>query len=392
MKDFSFLRKKYLLDLYPNRGLVIVRGKGVFLEDEKGSKYLDLGSNYGVNILGYNHPFFMARINAQMKKLMNLHGSFISDIRARTAEVLVKRIGGSYKALFVNSGSEAVEVALKFVFYLTSRRKVLAFEGAFHGKTLGALSLTASSKYKGGLPKELFNFVERAKFNDVQDLRAKLGEEIAGVFIELVQGDGGIRVAAKGFVKQFIKLSKEKGALIVVDEVQTGVGRIGRFLAAEYYEGLEPDIILLGKGLAGGLPISAVLVKNELAKDLPKLFHSSTFGGNPLSCAGALAVLEFLSDEVLEEVERKGEYFINELKKIRSSLVVEVRGRGLMVGVEVKNYRNEILRSLQQKGIIALPAAENVIRFLPPYIISSSQLKRAADAISESLKLFSKNV
>lgn len=390
MKDYIFLHKKYLVNTYINRGLVLVKGKGAFLEDLEGRKYLDFGSGYGVNILGYNNEFWLARVYSQLKKLVHLHGSFVNDVRSEAGYKLVKKVGlDMSQVIFVNSGSEAVETALKFALYLSKKKKVLAFEGAFHGKTLGALALTYAQKYKKGLPEEMFSFVERAKFNDLEDLEKKFTEEIGVVIFEPIQGDGGIIEAKKGFIEEIFRLARKRNAVVIVDEVQTGTGRTGSFVVSQNYP-YPPHIITLGKGLAGGFPIGAVLVRKDISEKIPKLLQTTTFGGSPIVCAGVLAVLEFLTDEFLEEVREKGKYFISLLKKVKNRFVLEVRGKGLMIGVEVKDKRDDILKSLQNKRIIALPASENVVRFLPPYIVSRSQIKRVVEKFQESLNLVEK--
>ena len=391
MKDYYFLQKKYLLNTYPNRGITFVKGKGVYLIDNQGKKYLDLGSNYGVNIAGYNHPFFTVRLLAQFKRLINLHGSFISDVRSEAAFRLIKRVGLLMdKVFFVNSGSEAIEVALKLGLLFSKKKKILSFENAFHGKTLGALSATYNPKYKKGLPESLFSFVTYAKFNDLKSLREKFTKEIGVVIFEPIQGDGGIREAKYEFVKEIFSLASKNKAIVIVDEVQTGCGRTGRFLAIERYN-VFPDIITLGKGIAGGLPVGIVLIKKGLSDKVPKLFQTSTFGGNPFTSAGVLSTLQWLNGQILEDVKEKGKEFKNLLEKIKSPLIKQVRGRGLMIGVELRGERDLVLKKLQENKIVALPASEKVVRFLPPYIISSSQLKKAAEKFAKVIKSLEKN-
>ncbi len=378
----------YFVDLYPNRKLVIDRGRGVYLFDRQGKKYLDLGSNYGVNILGHGHPKLIEKISSQLKQLTNLHGSFTNKVVLEAGKKLIEKIGGGYKVFFVNSGSEAVEVAIKFSFFLTKRKKIAALVNSYHGKTLGALALTDNHHYQTGIPRNLLNYVIRIDQKKIESLEKKLAEDVAAVFIELIQGEGGVKVISNEFVDELQKIGQKRKILVVVDEIQTGVGRTGKFLAKEGYQNLRPEMILLGKGLAGGLPVGAVLVKEEWAKKIPRLFHTSTFGGHPLVGAGIMAVLQVLTDKFLAEVQAKGLFFLQRLKKITHRNIVEVRGKGLMVAVEVKEKRNEILKRLQDHGVIALPSRENVIRFLPPLIISRQQLEKASNLFEQVINLF----
>lgn len=373
MKDYQYLQQKYLINLYPNRGLNIVSGKGFFLYDEKGDKYLDMMSNYGVNIFGYNQPFITKSIIAQWKKLPTLHCSFTNDIRALAAEKLIEKCGnGLEQVYFSNSGAEAIEAALKFAVLATGKKKFIAFRDGYHGKTLGALSATDGIKYREPFEPLLWNF-KHINYNDIPSLEKVIGNDIAALVVEPIQGEGGIIVPDTGYLKKIRELCDKYGILLIIDEVQTGVGRTGFFLASES-EDISYDIVCLGKGLAGGIPIGATLVSNEISLKIPKTVHGSTFGGNPLASAGILATLELLDENMLNQIKNLGKYFIDQLKLINSNLVKRIHGSGLMIGVEVYIQRNEILKKLQQNKILAIPAGENVIRFLPPYIINKKQI------------------
>jgi acetylornithine/succinyldiaminopimelate/putrescine aminotransferase len=396
MEDIFLLQKKYLVNTYPFRGLSFNQGEGCYLIDDQNNRYLDLGSGYGVNIFGYNNRFFYKKLTKQLAQLIHLHGSFANQQRSLAAKRLIKRTNFNMsQVLFVNSGSEAVEVALKMALFLSKKKKVLTFTGAYHGKTLGALAVTDGEKYKNGLPKQIFSFVKRVKFNNPADLKRKFTNEVGVVIFEPIQGEGGIIPAQSDFVHELFLRAKEKKALIIVDEIQTGVGRTGTFLASEkFYKNFlfEPDFITLGKGLAAGLPTGAILVHRKWDQQIPKLFHTSTFGGNPLVCQAILGVLELITEDMLKETAKKGELFINLLSKIKSKLIKEIRGEGLMIGIEVYQQRNETLKQLQNERVIALPAGENVVRFLPPYLISHSQIKLAIKKISQVFSQIEKNV
>ncbi len=390
MRNFAVAEKISIAHTYPYRGITLVRGKGVFLYDEKDQAYLDLGSNYGVNILGYDHPVFTKKVSAQLKRLVNLHGSFSNDLRAEAALALRKRAKADldcfYKLIFASSGAEAVDNAVKIGLFLAKKKRILCFSSAYHGKTFLSLFLTDNPKYRSGLPDVFQDLIIRAGFNDPADLEEKIRS--AGVVIlELLQGDGGIVPADKEFVRRLSGLCRKNNIILIVDEIQTGCGRTGRFFASQEY-GLEPDILLLGKGLAGGIPASAILIRDDLSARLYRGIQTSTFGGNPLAMAGILAVLEVLDERFCKNVGKTGMFFRNRLEKLGSDLVGEVRGKGLMLGLQVgKDRRDKILKRLQENGIIALPAADDVVRFLPPLILGRNTLQKYWQRIVESFSL-----
>lgn len=374
MKDYQFIQQKYILNTYPNRGLTFVKGDGMYVYDISGKKYLDMMSNYGVSIFGYNHPKINRAITEQLKKIINLHGSFNSDVRSIAAQELIERCGNNFSQLyFSNSGAEAIEAALKFIALTTGKRKIIACEHSYHGKTLGALSLTYGDKYRK--PFEPFawqtNFVE---YGNISSLEKAIDKDTAAFILEPVQGEGGLLTPQKGYLQKVKKICKKNGILLVFDEIQSGTGRTGKFLASQW-EQVSPDILCLGKGLAGGLPIGATLVTKEIAEKIPRNIHTSTFGGNPLTSAGIITTLKLLDKKRLTHIQKMGEYFRKQLSKLKSTVVGEIRGKGLMVGLEIKNdKRNEILRLLQQNGVLAIPAGETVVRFLPPYIVQKKNI------------------
>lgn len=383
-RKFEILQRRYLVDSYINRGITFVRGEGCYLIDESGEKYLDLMSNYGVNIFGYNHPYLTQAIAAELPELMTLHGSFNNDLRALAAQELVSRCGhGLSRVQFSSSGAEAIEAALKFAVLATGRKKFIACCGGFHGKTLGALSATYQPKYRTLFEPLLWDF-KFIPYNDLDSLKGTIDDSFAAFLLEPLQGEGGINVPAEGYLKEVRRICQQKGVLIILDEIQAGGGRTGSFLASDE-EMDELDILCLGKGLAGGLPFGATLVSREIAERIPRSIHTSTFGGNPLACAGLLATLELLNDELLHQVKNIGGYFLNRLREIKSDLIIEVRGKGLMIGMEVKEKRGTVIKELQKRKILAVPAASNVVRFLPPYIVEKSQIDECLEKLEEIL-------
>lgn len=386
MKDYQFLQQKFILNTYPNRGLTFIKGNGMYLYDISGKKYLDMMSNYGVSIFGYNHPKINTAIISQLKKLINLHGSFNSDVRSLAAQELIERCGSNFAQLyFSNSGAEAIEAALKFTALATGKKKIIACEHSYHGKTLGALSLTYGDKYRK--PFEPFAWqTEFVEYGNVTSLEKVIDKNTAAFILEPVQGEGGLLTPQKGYLQKVKSLCKKHGILLIFDEIQSGTGRTGKFLASQW-ERVSPDILCLGKGLAGGLPVGATLVTKEIAEKIPRNIHTSTFGGNPLTCAGIIATLKLLDQKRFAHIQLMGTYFRNKLKKITSSFVGEIRGKGLMIGLEIKkDKRNDVLRLLQQNGVLAIPAGETVVRFLAPYIVEKKHIDDVITALKNILK------
>jgi len=380
MEDPILQANLSIIKTYQNRGIVIKKGKGVYLYDDKNQKYLDLMSNYGANILGHCHPLLVKNLTYQIKTLTNLHGSFINDIRSKAAYLLKSKIQTclqeSYKLIFSNSGAEAVDNAIKIGLLLSKKQKILYFSKAYHGKTLLSLAVTDSEKYKKGIPTYFGKNLVKVEYNNEKDLEEKFTDEIGVVIVELIQGDGGINEAKKSFIKKIEELSQKFGAIFIVDEIQTGAGRTGKFFASEYYN-IKPDIVLLGKGIAGGIPCSVIFIKEKYQNLIEKGFQTSTFAGNPLSACGIITVLKVLTPSFLDKVEKTGQFFKKSLKNYLEKKGYQVRGKGLMIGVETfKNNQTEILKKLQSEKILAIPASTNVIRFLPPLIIDKKTIEK----------------
>jgi acetylornithine/LysW-gamma-L-lysine aminotransferase len=382
MKNTAKIHQHFLLNTYPYRGKVFTRARGNYLIDDSGQEYLDLMTNYGVSIFGYSEQSLLNALKRQIDLLPTLHCSFANDVRAEVAKQLVKRAGGKLKKVyFGNSGAEAVEAALKFALLSSGRSKIISMKGAFHGKTLAALSVTNSSKYRSGLEKQLVP-VSFAQFNDIESLRAVANEEVAAVIIEPIQGETGIIVPDQHYLQDVAKICHQFSILLIADEIQSGTGRTGRFLAVHHY-GIEPDIVCLGKGIGGGMPSGYVLLSTAVADKISRAMQTSTFGGNPVTCAGTHAVLRLLTDEQLATISELGSYFMEKLKTIQSDNIIEVRGKGLMIGIEVSVDRDQVLKELQQEHIIACPAGESVVRFLPPYTITKAEIDRIVQVVEK---------
>ena len=353
--------------------------------DAQGREYIDCIGGHGVAIVGHANPQVAEAVAAQARKLLVCPGSFCNDVRA---ELLAELVGiapdGLARAFLCNSGAEAVEGALKIARLITGRKRFVAAMRGFHGRTLGALSVTWRREYRAPF-EPLIPEVSFVPYNDVTALEEVLsGGDVAGVILEVVQGEGGVIPGKGEYLKEAQELCRKAGALFIVDEVQTGFGRTGRMFACEHC-GLEPDLLCLAKGIAGGVPMGAVLIHERLGGMTPRR-HGSTFGGSPLACAAALAAIRFIVKESLpQRAAELGAYFMEKLRGIDSPAIREVRGLGLMVGVELKERAGPYLSELAERGILALSAGATVIRFLPPLVISREELDQVVAALSEVL-------
>ena len=385
MKELCQKEIAYESGFNQKRPIALVRGKGARVWDAQGREYIDCIGGHGVAIVGHANPQVAEAVAAQARKLLVCPGSFCNDVRA---ELLAELVGiapdGLARAFLCNSGAEAVEGALKIARLITGRKRFVAAMRGFHGRTLGALSVTWRREYRAPF-EPLIPEVSFVPYNDVTALEEVLsGGDVAGVILEVVQGEGGVIPGKGEYLKEAQELCRKAGALFIVDEVQTGFGRTGRMFACEHC-GLEPDLLCLAKGIAGGVPMGAVLIHERLGGMTPRR-HGSTFGGSPLACAAALAAIRFIVKESLpQRAAELGAYFMEKLRGIDSPAIREVRGLGLMVGVELKERAGPYLSELAERGILALSAGATVIRFLPPLVISQKELDRVVEAFSEVL-------
>jgi predicted acetylornithine/succinylornithine family transaminase len=377
-----------LLPVY-ERELVLVSGKGARVTDEGGRSYLDFAAGIGVNGLGYGDRKVLAAIRAQAARLLHASNLYHTQPARALAERLVALAFPS-RVFLCNSGTEAVEAAIKFARRVgrpQGRGELVAFERGFHGRTLGALSLTWTARYREPF-EPLLPGVRFLPVGDLEAARAAIGPATAAVFIEPVQGEGGVRVVPAEFLQGLARLCRERGALLVADEVQCGLGRSGRAFAYQH-SGIAPDLLTLAKPLGGGLPIGAVLLREELAGAIQVGDHGSTFGGNPVACAAALAVLDRLTAPgFLEGVAAKGEALMQGLRKLarrRPDAIESVRGLGLMLGVELKRPAAEVVKALRGRGVLATRAGDQVLRLLPPLLIKRGEIREFLAALDACL-------
>ena len=377
------IETKHSAGTYAKQPLVIVRGQGASLFDVDDVEYLDCASGHGVANLGHAHPKIAAAIYKQASTLITLFESFPNDRRAELMKKLASLINGLDRVFLCNSGTESVEAALKFARISTGRKNFVAAMRAFHGRTYGSLSATFNKKYREGFEPLVPGFSHVA-YNNIEALAKAVNEETAAVILEAVQGEGGVYPASTEYLQAARRVCDERGAMLIVDEIQTGLGRTGKMFAIEHY-GVLPDMLCCAKSLAGGLPMGAVLIGQHI-KNLTPGVHASTFGGNPLACAAALAALTLIEEEDLpRQALVKGAYLIDKLRKIESPNIREVRGMGLMIGIELKHKVATYLSALQEKKIIALNAGMTVIRLLPPLVISYGQIDHLVDVLTEVL-------
>jgi len=375
------LAARHELPLYAKRGPVLVRGAGARLWDEAGREYLDCAAGIGVATVGHAHPRVAAALERQARTLITCPGSFDNDVRSR----LLARLAGIAppgldRAFLCSSGAEAVEAALKLARHSTGRAGFVCAMRGFHGRTLGALSATFKHRRAFEPLLEGFRFVP---FNDPERLAAAVDGDTAAVVIELVQGEGGVRPASAEFVAAARAACARHGALLLVDEVQTGFCRTGRMFACEHFD-LVPDLLCLAKGIAGGVPMGAVLAGERIAAR-PGI-HGSTFGGNPLACAAALAAIEvMLAEDLAGRAERLGARLRAALGEPPPAAVREVRGLGMMIGIELRGRVQPVLEALLERGLIALPAGRTVLRLLPPLVIEEAEIDACAALLREVL-------
>jgi predicted acetylornithine/succinylornithine family transaminase/N-acetyl-ornithine/N-acetyl-lysine deacetylase len=381
------LENTYTSGVYSKRPVAIVRGSGALVWDAEGREYIDCTAGYGVANIGHARSEIAAAIAAQAHRLVTCPEIFYNDMRARLLERLASLLPEGLDQIFLcNSGTEAVEGALKFARIATGRTGIVATFRGFHGRTMGALSTTWDPHYREPFT-PLVPDVRHIRYNDLASADAAINEETAAVIIELVQGEGGVHVACEEYIHGLASLCRERGALLIIDEVQTGFGRTGQLFACQHY-GLQPDILCLAKSLAGGIPMGAICLGQRVIESghITRGIHGSSFGGNPLACAAALATLDVVENEALpQRAAALGEYALRRLRKMHSPLIREVRGKGLLLGIELKRRVQPYLEALGEHGVLALQAGSNVIRLLPPLVITEEQLNRVLDAVEEVL-------
>lgn len=386
MSELYLKDEDYIANTYTRVHLEPKYGEGSYLIDINNERYLDMYSGISVSLAGHSEKSIIEAIIEQSNKYIHLSNNFICRPAVELAEILVKNTFAQ-KVFFTNSGTEANETAIKIARKYGKSRgktKILSAYNSFHGRTMGSLSLTAQEKYQESF-KPLLENVEYFEFNNADDLEEKLSDKVSAVFIELVQGEGGVVLADKPFFEKLSILSEKYDFLIVIDEIQTGLGRTGKFLACEHFD-IKPDIVTVAKGLGGGLPIGAALLGNKCKDILSKGEHGSTFAPNPVASAAGLAVLKIiLKDSFLNDINRKSEYIISNLRKIKNShpdIINDVRGIGLMIGIDVGEFAQLIKEKAFKNKLLLNITANKIIRLLPALNISYEEIDRFIEIFS----------
>jgi acetylornithine/LysW-gamma-L-lysine aminotransferase len=374
------------IPLHASRGLTLVRGEGSYLWDNRGRRYLDLMTNYGVNLLGHTHPQVTAAITAQAAMLTNAHQSFDSPARQDFLDALGGLLPPPLSRIsFGNSGAEAIEAALKFARVATGRIGIIATHRAYHGRTFGALSATADAKYRDPFA-PMLEGVRHIPFDDLDALDRVLDDSVAAVIVEPIQGEGGIRVPADGYLRGIRERCNSRGILLICDEIQTGFRTGSPFAFTR--EDIVPDILALSKSIANGLPIGVTVTTEAVSDRVPKGSHGSTFAGNPLVCAAGAATLRVLADATLHaRATQAGTRFQQRVRELGLPQIREVRGRGVMQAVELKRPTTPVIKAMQEAGVLVLPAGGTVIRFLPSILIQDDQLDEGIHALAEAVRL-----
>ncbi|MFA3781529.1 aspartate aminotransferase family protein [Melioribacteraceae bacterium 4301-Me] len=384
MIDYKTLQQKYEFDVFPKRDIIFVKGKGAHLWDEHGNEYIDCAAGIGVASIGHANEKLVEAIKIQSEKLITCPGIFYNDAKSLFLEKLINITpSGLTKAYLTNSGTEAIEAALKFARYTTKRKNFIAAMRGFHGRTLGALSATYKKEYREDFEPLVpgFTFVP---YNNFEKLAEAVDDNTAGVILEPIQGEGGINIGDKNFFQQVRKLCDEKNIVLILDEIQTGFCRTGKMFACEHFD-IQPDILTLAKAIAGGIPMGATVCSDKIQIPIGK--HGTTFGGNPLACAAGIAAIDFMIENNLaKQAEEKGKFFIEKISNYQLSKVREIRSLGLMIGIELKEKVQPVLIELMKQGVIALPAGTTVLRMLPPLVISYEDLNKVVEILSVVLQ------
>ena len=385
MIQYKEMEDKVSMGILPKRDVVIVRGKGTRLWDTEGKEYIDCVGGHGTANIGHNHPVVVEALVRQAEQLMICPDMFYNNVRAKLVTTLAQVAPAGLDRLYLcNSGTEAVEAALKFARVATKRTGVIAAQRGFHGRTFGALSATWNPKYRKPFQPLVPGF-SHVKYNDTQAIDSAINDGTAAVILEVVQGEGGVRLGTESYLKKVEALCRNRGSLLILDEVQTGFGRTDTMFACQHYD-IQPDIICVAKAMAGGLPVGAVLC-SDLVKEIPTMSHGSTFGGSPIICAAALGTLSVLQNSgIVQNAREMGIYFRERLETLDLRIIREIRGLGLMIGLELKSRVSPVLKGLMDHGILALPAGNTVLRFLPPLSITADDIDQVVDALKIVLK------
>ena len=387
-EEVKELSSKYLFQNYGRIDLSFTHGEGCYLFDSQGRKYLDLVAGIAVNSIGYSHPDFVQAMQEQVSKLLHVSNLYYVEEQARLAEKIASITpDGLDRTLFVNSGAEANEGALKLAVRYTGRKKVMAALNGFHGRTAAALGATGQTKYQASFEPLISSAYEYYDYGDIESVKHMISKDVAALIVEPIQGEGGVRTASPEFFKALRDICTDSGALMIVDEVQTGIGRTGKWYGIQNFD-VTPDIITMAKALGGGTPIGAVTSTEEISKVMTPGTHGTTFGGNPLVTAAGCSVIDIMKKEKLVEHAREiGQRWMDDIMGIGSDKIVQVRGYGLMIGIEMDSNETAsmVQTACRENGVLVNVCHGNTIRLIPPLIITDSEKDTFTKILKESL-------
>ena len=383
-RELIKIEDDYFINTFTRQPLVLDHGEGVKVTDIDGNEYLDMFAGIAVNALGHNHPKLVKAIQEQAEKLIHISSIYYNEPALIYAKKLIEMTSFD-RIFYANSGAEANEGAIKLAVKYTGKSEVISTVESFHGRTVVTLAATGHEHYhepfKAILPKGFIN----VPYNDIEAIKEAITENTAAIIVEPIQGEGGINIPDMEYLKEIEKICHEKGIVFIVDEVQTGFGRCGTLFAHELFD-VKPDIMTMAKGIGGGVPMGGILATEKVAGAFVPGDHGTTFGGGPLVCAAANAVLDTIVDEnILDNVNEVGDYFISELKKFDKDVIAEVRGKGLMVGLELTKPGAEYVDKLREAGFLINCTADKVLRFVPPLIITKEEVDEFVKALDEIL-------
>ncbi len=374
---------QFMGNIYQRFPVTIERGLGAHVWDTNGKEYIDCMGGYGVALVGHCNPRVVKAIKAQADKIITVHSSLYNKTREEFLEKLIKISPPGLGQVYLNnSGTEAVEAAIKFARKFTGKKKLVAMNGSYHGKSFGSLSVTFNPKYRKAF-EPLLTDVSFTPFGDVEALKSTVNSDTALVILEPIQGESGIHVAPEGFLQEARKICNESGAVLVFDEIQAGLGRTGKMWASQHWDTV-PDMLCLAKGIAGGVPMGATLVKPEILACIGKGEQSSTFGGNPLSCAAGIGAIDALTEDgLVDNATKMGKVFREGLERLKEKhkIIREIRGKGLMIGVEMKFEVKDILFDGIANNLLLLYSGKNILRLLPPLVISESDINKTLETL-----------
>ncbi len=390
-QDMLKENKKYIMDTYASFPIGLEKGEGSYVWDFEGKKYLDFVAGIAVNCLGYNDSEFIENITEQLKKIQHCSNLYLNKPSIDLAKMLVENSDFD-KVFYCNSGAESMEAALKICRKYGNAKKgehayeIITMKNSFHGRTLGAITATGQQKYQEGFG-PLLPGVKYVEYNDFEALEQAVNENTCGVVLEVIQGEGGVNPAKKEYLEKVRALCNEKDIVMVLDEVQTGIGRTGKLFGYQVYD-VKPDVICLAKGLGGGIPIGAMMAVDKVAEVFKPGSHASTFGGNPIATTAGLTVLErLLNGGLLENVQKQGKYLREKLESLKEkySVIKDIRGEGLIQGIELSINGSEVVGKCIEKGLLLVGAGPNVVRFVPPLIITREEIDEAMKILDKSL-------